>query len=282
LAGESWKSLWLYVTRHRLVSAIEVVTVIAGPGHIEDAYLLPEILKELKDPGSTEALMCLLREQFDRALTDHQWARQILGAILENEPSRLDDLIEFVIQIGSSPEAVANSLPWLSIAAHRWSGTIGPATLALFDRQPEAIQKPLLGLLLRGGRTALRHAFQHLYKHPEWLESGKGAWPLFNLNVRNSEDIADILVALPLAPQIDMVVSRSPRFGSVGRLIWAVRKELRTPCIAALQAQVLESDALVNAIRILLFLGEPTILDLCEVCAGDLTQLARSLIMFRQ
>ena len=264
LAGESWTALWPYVARHRLVSATEVIRVIAGPGRIEDAYLLSDILKELEVPPVTEALMGLIREQSERVLADPQWARPILEAILGNEPSRLDDLIELLIEAGSSPEAGANALTWLSIAAHRWLGAIGPSTLALFDRQPEAIQKPFLGLLLRGGRAALQHAFRHLYKHPESIESGRGVWPMFNLNVRSSEDIADILVVLPTATPTDMIRSRSPRLGPIGRLIWGARKALRTPCISALQVQTLDSDALINAIRILLFLGEPTILDLCE------------------
>ena len=268
LAGKSWIALWPYVARHRLVSATEVITVVAGPERIEGVHLLPDILKDLEVAPVAEALIGLIREQSGRALADPQWARPILEAILVNEPSRFDDLIEFLIQAGSSPEAGANALTWLSIAAHRWSGAIGPSTLDLFDRQPEAIQKPFLGLLLRGGRAALRHAFQHLYKHPKLTESGRGAWPGFSLNVRSSEDITDLLVTLPIATPTDMIRSRSPRLGPMGRLIWGARKALRTPCIAALQAQTLESDALVNAIRILLFLGEPTILDLCEGLRG--------------
>jgi hypothetical protein len=94
--------------RHRLVSATEVITVIAGPRRIDDAYLLPEILKELEVPPHTEALMRLIREQSERVTADPLWARPILQAILEGEPSRLDDLIELLIQAGSSPEAGAN------------------------------------------------------------------------------------------------------------------------------------------------------------------------------
>jgi hypothetical protein len=217
LAGESWTALWPYVARHRLVSATEVITVIAGPGQVEGAYLLPDILKELDAPALTESLMDLVRGQSGRALADPQWARPILETILADEPSRLDDLIEFLIQAAPSPEAGANTLTWLSIAMRRWSGAIGPSTLALFDRQPEVIQKPFLGLLLCGGRGALRHAFQHLYKHPKLIEPGRGdGWPTFILNVRSSEDITDILAALPTATPADMIRARSPRLGPLG------------------------------------------------------------------
>ncbi len=264
LTGTSWTALWPYVVRHRCISAREVIAVIAGLEPITDGYLLPEILKELDGPPYTDSLMDLIRAQSARVLTDPQWARPILAAILESEPTRIDDLIELMIEAGSTPEVGANALTWLSIAMHRWNGEIGPSTLALFDRQPEAIQKALLGLLLRGGCAALRHTFQHLCKHPELTESNRRGQLMLALNVRTSEEIADILVALPSATPADMIRSRSPRFGPLSGLIWGARKALRTPCIAALEAQVLDSDALVNAIRILLFLGERTILDLSE------------------
>ena len=264
LTGAGWTALWPYVVRHRFVSAREVITVIAGSGRIADAYLLPEILRELEGPPYTDTLMDLIREQSDRALADPLWARPILAAILESEPTRIDDLIELMIEAESTPEAGANALTWLSIAMQRWKGEIGPSTLDLFDRQPETIQRTFLGLLLRGGRAALRHAFQHLCKHPALTESDRRGQLMLALNVRSSDDITDILVALPSATPADMVRSRSPRLGPLSRLIWGARKALRTPCIAALEAQTLDSDALVNAIRILLFLGERTILDLSE------------------
>lgn len=79
---------------------------------------------------------------------------------------------------------------------------------------------------------------------------------MLGLNVRSSEDVAEILEALPTTIPVEIVRSRSPRLGPVGKLIWGARKALRGPCIAALQAQTLDSGALVNAIRILLFLPQ--------------------------
>ena len=267
LAGASWTALWPYVARHGLVSANEVVTVIAGPSSVEGAYLLPEIFNELE--GSLETLRDLIHAQSERVFSDPQWSQPILRALLAAEPSYLDDLIQFVIQVASNPEAGASALTWLSIAARRRMGAIGPATIALLDHQPEAIQKAFLGLLLHGGRAALRHAFHHLWTHPQLIETGRGdGWPTLHLEIHSVEDVADLLAALPTVEPSDMIRARGPLFGPLGGLIWRARKAFRGPCVAVLQAQALDSDALVNAIRILVYLGEPTILDLCEALRG--------------
>jgi hypothetical protein len=263
LAGESWTALWPYVARHGLVSANEVISVIAGQAQVKGNYLLPDIYETLKGPP--EVLMELLRKQSDRVFADLQWARPILEAVLAIEPSSLDELIQFLIQAAPNPEAQASALSWLSIAIRRRVSVIGPTTLALFDRQPESVQRPLFGLLIRGGRTALRHALHHLQAHPQLIEKARGVgWPTFHLQAHSPEDAADLLSSIPTVSTPEMVRARGPLFGSLGDLIWRSRKALRRPCVAVLRAQTLDSDALVNAIRILVYLGEPTILDLCE------------------
>ncbi|MHB9112956.1 MAG: hypothetical protein ACYC4D_10110 [Thermoleophilia bacterium] len=267
LAGANWTALWPYVARHGLVSANEVVTVIAGPSNVEGAYLLPEIFKELE--GSPEKLKELIHTHSERTFSDPQWSQPILRALLAADPSCLDDLIQFAIQIAPNPEAGASALTWLSIAARRRMGPIGPTTLDLLDHQPEAIQKAFLGLLLHGGRAALRHALHYLWTHPQLIETGRGdGWPTFQLDIRSAEDVADLLAAIPTVSPSDMIRARGPLFGPLGGLIWRARKALRGLCVTVLQAQALDSNALVNAIRILVYVGEPTILDLCEALSG--------------
>ncbi|MDF2435493.1 MAG: hypothetical protein JWP44_5124 [Mucilaginibacter sp.] len=283
LAGESWTALWPYVARHGLVSANEVVTVIAGMRRVEGDYLLPDIFNQLEGPPET--LRNLVREQSGRVIADPQWAQPILEALLAAEPGRLDDLIQLLIQVAPNPEAAASALSWLSIAARRRVGAIGPSTFALFDRQPVAIQRPFLGLLLRGGRAAVRHAFHYLCTHPQLIETGRGnGWHTFHLEIRSAEDVADLLAAIPTASPADMIRARGPLLGPLGGLIWRARKSLQGPCVAILQAQALDSDALVNSIRTMVYLGAPTILDLCEALrsradgAGTLANLISAMV----
>lgn len=265
LAGDRWAALWPFLVRHQLVSAAEVVTVVANSERIEGDYLLPSMLKELGDKSVIQALMDLLHAQSGRLSSDPQWAKPILEAILAIEPSLLDTLIELLIQAMPNPEAMSGVLSELPYAARRQRVVIGASTIALFDRQPEAVQKLLVSLLLLGGLASLRHALQYLWKHPLSAESGRdGGWPAFTLQIRSPEDVSDLLRALPAVEPSEMIRVRGPCFGPLGGMIWHARKALRAPCVAVLQTKALESPALVNAIRILLFLGEPRMLELCE------------------
>ncbi|MBI5926697.1 MAG: HEAT repeat domain-containing protein [Aquabacterium sp.] len=265
LAGDCWAALWPFLIRHQLVSAAEVVTVVANGERIEEDYLLPSMLKELGDQSVTEALLDLLRVQSERLSSDPQWAKPIIEAILAIEPSRLDALIELLIRTVPNPNAMSGVLSELPFAARRQRVVIGPSTMALFDRQPEAVQKLLLSLLLQGGLASLQHALQYLWKHPLLAESGRdGGWPAFTMQIRSPEDVSDLLRALPAVEPSEMIRVRGPCLGPLGGMIWHARKALRAPCVAVLQAQALDGPGLANAIRILLYLGEPRTLELCE------------------
>lgn len=67
LAGKSWTALWPYIARHRLVSAAEVVTLVAGALSVEGSYLLPDILNDLAGPPAVIDLAIILHVERDRA-----------------------------------------------------------------------------------------------------------------------------------------------------------------------------------------------------------------------
>jgi hypothetical protein len=285
LAGDRWAALWPFLVRHQLVSAAEVVTVVANVERIDEAYLLPSMLKVLGDPSVIQELMDLLRVHSGRLSSDPQWAKPILEAILAIEPSQLDALIELLIRAAPNPDSMSGVLSELPFAARRQRVVVGPSTMALFDRQPEAVQKLLVSLLLHGGLASLRHALQYLWKHPLSAESGRdGGWPAFTLQIRTPEDVSDFLRALPAVEPSEMIRVRGPCFGPLGGMIWHARKTLRAPCVEVLQAQAVEGLALVNAIRILLFLGETRTLELCEGlkdrvdAAGDFAKLVPAVV----
>ncbi|SEI17332.1 HEAT repeat domain-containing protein [Pseudomonas asplenii] len=283
LKGNSWNAIWPYVNRNKLISAHEVVIIIADLKRVKADYLLPDIFKELE--GAPQALWDLIHEQSARMFADPEWARPIFEALIELEPSYLDDLLQLIVQHPHSPEARADALTWLSIASRRRKGTIAPSTLALLDRQSEVVQRSMLTLFLHSGRTALEHALHHIWKNPNLIEPGHGRGSsTFYLKIYNPEDVTDLLMAIPQVSITEMVRTRGPLMGSIGSLVWRERKHLQAPCVAVLQAQILHSDALVNAIRILLYLGEPTILDLCTaLCirsdsAGALAKLIPAMV----
>lgn len=234
LAGESWTALWPFVARHGLVSGAELIGVVAGGRNVEGAYLLSTMLKELGDPSAIGVLMDLVRAQSGRLFADYQWAGYILEAILAIDPSQLDALIAFLVEAAPGPRAMGDVFSALSFAVRRQEAVIGPSSLALFHRQPEAVQKVLLALLLQGGRSTLRYALHHLWKHPGLVDPENGGWPSFRLDVRTAEDVSDLLMALPAVEPAEMIRERGACLGPLGGMIWRVRKVLHAPCVALL------------------------------------------------
>lgn len=268
LAGESWTALWPFVVRHGLMSGAELIAVVAGGRNVEGAYLLSTMLKELEDSSVIGVLMDLVRTQTGRLFADYQWAGHILEAILAIEPSQLDALIDFLVKAAPSPRAMADVFSALSFAARRQRAVIGPSTLTLFHRQSEPVQEVLLAFLMQGGRSTLRYALHHLWRHPSLVDPEHGGWPKFHLDIRTAEDVSDLLMALPTVEPAEMIRTRGPCLGPLGGLIWRARKVLHAPCVAVLKAQSLDGSSLSNAIRVLLFLGESAILALCEGLKG--------------
>jgi hypothetical protein len=264
LAGEHCMALWSYIARHRLVTGAEVLDLLASPRRAEGlTHLLRDIIADLGDPSLPGALMDFVRAQIARVYEDPQWALPIFDAIVIAEPSKLDTLIQILIGATPDPKVAANALRWLSNVALHHRIKLGPSIMFLFDRQSEAIQEVLLPLLLRGGREALKHAFEHLATHPGLTGPGSNHLML-RLHIRSSDDAADVLAALPTVEPASMTLVRGPHLGVFDELIWKARRALQPACITALRDQVLPGEMLANAIRILILLGEPTLFDLCR------------------
>lgn len=85
--------------------------------------------------------------------------------------------------------------------------------------------------------------------------SGTGHLPL-SLPLRSREEIVAFLGAIPLADPIAMLISRSPQLGPLEQLVWGRRTQLQPFCIALIESGEDEDAVLVNAIRVLLLLGD--------------------------
>jgi hypothetical protein len=267
LRGERWAALSAYVTGRKLVSASEAIDSIAGPIPVDDKSLLSGILRDLGEPVVVDNLVQTIQEQPERFYTDSQWSRAVVQAIFEFDPARLDDLIHFAVEKAPDLRRMESPLSCLKFAVSNKNGVVGPRTIEFFDRQTPEIKRLLLDFLLfNHSRESLRRVFQFLDSNPEPPEAWPGSLILQHtaLQIRNQEDAVEFLEAMPDVHTAAMLTARSPLLGSLGGLVASQGKALRQYCVQILREGTCEQKALVNAIRVLVFLAEPSICTLCD------------------
>jgi hypothetical protein len=267
LRGENWGALAVYVMDNRLISAGEVIRVIASSKLVEEKYLLSSIVRRLGDFTGADKLLEILREQPERFHTDHQWASAILEAILEIDPTRLHDLILFAVGTSGDTARMESALTWLRLSSRRINVIIEPRTLEFFNRQPPEIKRLVLPLmLLDRRREVLGPVFRFVASEPEPTNERRRATISreLTLQIRGPEDTVEFLAAMPVIEVAAMLNAKSALLGPLTSVVWSQRKVLRAYCIEILKNTLMEDKVLENAIRILIFLAEPSICALCE------------------
>jgi hypothetical protein len=274
LRGEAWGSLAGYVTRRALVTAREVVALVARPERIADLYFLPSVLRELAPEGADGLLMGLLAQQRSRYFSDPEWARPVVEAILAFNPARFQDLLVFTVTHATNAEERRRGLTWLLISA-RYGRRSSTAEIVSFAKsQPEDVQRLLLPvLLIDGGRAALALAFE-IFARPTDDQICRDARSSgVTLTVEGREHVVEILAALPTMSASAMIASRSLAFGPIGSLIWAARHQLRPFCVDILGTEGGEANVIAAAWRVLLFIGHPAVETLVDPLApGPISQ----------
>lgn len=263
LRGEHWASLFSYVLDRRLVTSAEIVDTIASGTDVEEIALLASILRDLAQPVAIDKLIELIRARLDRFRTNYVWAFAVSEAILEFSPTHLHDLILLSIENASTPQLSQTILGCLKITVLRSKTLIEQRTIELFNRQPAEIKWSLLPLLLLDGRRqALQPALAFLAAEPQTDEHRRAAG--YALNFRDRTHVVEFLVAMPPVKTAVMLSARSPLLGSLAGLVWAHRAVLRKFCVEILSDSTADSAVLVNAIRVLVFVAEPSICSLCD------------------
>jgi hypothetical protein len=271
LRGQRWGALSAYVTNRKLVSASEIIGVIAGAAAVEDQYLLSSLLRELGEPVDVGELLQILRAQPERFIANYEWGLTVVEAILEFDPGRLRDLVVFALAAAEDEARREAALSWLLIAARRKSGTLGSRQIEFFNGQPPEIKRLLLRfLVLDRRRDALGHVFRFLTSDPEAAEGLRRPprWRDLGLQIGNRDDAVEFLAAMPIVEAAAMLTAKSALLGPLSSLVWAQRKALRGHCVEIVQDGAGEEAVLVNAIRVLVFLGERSICALCDPLLG--------------
>lgn len=287
LRGECWSALSSYVTVHRLVSIDEIIGVATGLTPIKGIYILSNILRTMEGSVDVDALFRSLHEQPDRICSDHQWALAIIEAILEFDPERLCDLIIFSVETISDVHKRETVLAWLILAARRKNGVIGPSVIRFFDRQIPEIKRELLNfMLLDRSRQALQRVFEFLEIDPKQpnRRSTSSLLSGLSLQIDSRADAIEFLAAMPQVSLATILVAKSALLGPLVSIVWSQRNVLRPHCVELLRDSTAEDVVLKNAIRILVFLADPSIGTLCDPllarkdCVGEIAKLIPALL----
>ncbi|MEK1972780.1 hypothetical protein WOB87_06695 [Vibrio parahaemolyticus] len=265
LRGEQWSAVSAYVLRNKLLSAKDIISVISTPKTIESIFLLPSLIKELGEPVLGSHLFEVIREQPQRYFSDYQWSSAIIETILELSPEQLNDLIAFSINNAADEGQIESALGQLDVAILRKGCKINSDTLNLFKRSPPNIKGMLVKILLRDrGREALQVAFQFITSHKESNKTGKNCSTRdFTLYIDSLHDTVEFLAAMPRVKLNSILISKSVLLGPLTKGVWSLRANLRTHCIEVLRAGDYDEGIIENAIRILVFLAEPSLSHLC-------------------
>lgn len=266
LAGKHWTALSSYVTSHKLVSGVEVIRVVADSASIDRRYLFLTVLRAVGDTVKFEDLFNLLKNRPERIQTDHYWALSIFEAIIEFFPAHLHDLIVFLLTLTKSEAENESAFTWLIIATRQKKIVIEPRTIDLFNRQPIAIKRQLLPLLLLNcHRQVLQQALLFICSSAETEEYIQAPHhSSVSIQISTQADATEFLAAIPQVNVAAILNARSTLLGPLAGLVWSLRKTLRQHCIDIIQNSAMETEVLVNAIRVLVFLAEPSACILCE------------------
>jgi len=270
LKGESWRRLTGLVTKHKLVTADEVLGVIASPIKIEGAYLFADILLELNPSFDFQQILSVLKQSPQRFLDDFNWAMALAEASLAIAPSCLHELILFCLEIVGEPDRRESGLGAILIGARRHGCTVGTDTLELFDASTTDVKQLLVSFLLaHRRREALARAFAFIEENQE-LDSGSGRRsPRYNYTLQDQNESIEFLASLPAVDDHIILGQRSPCLGALTSLIWNNRYSLNSHCVDLLESGGGEFDVQKNAIRVLAFLAEPRLCSLCDVLSHE-------------
>ena len=267
LRGQHWRELAAYVTEHRLVTPQEIISVMTDVSNVTDKYLFSNLLLRLGQPVDAKGLFDAVRRQRERITTDYQWALAIFEAMLESDPTLLDTLIRFLLEAPSEKRLQELALSSLMLAARRKHARIGPPTIDFFKAAAAETKRSLLPFMLATrSRDALQPALEFIASESQYVDFLKGGSPTLgvSLQIDRIEDAIEFLASIPDVQLHEMAASRSALLGPLDGLVWPRRRELAAHCVRILKDATEQEKLLESAIRVLAFLGEPTLCVLCE------------------
>lgn len=261
LSGESRTGLEAYVKKHALVSFCEIVNLIFETTEIGNSYMLPKMLDGLGSVDAADLILERLKEDPNVLSSDFQKTWQITEAIQLCDSLKIYELVKIALTqpiYTDKPDALEYIVQGVR---NPKNPIISPDLKELFKNQNDEVKVKILPLfLLDKRREILSEAFSFLYSYQEPFNKRNNGFQSSTIKDLKIDDLADVeefLAAIPIPRDINMMlINRSPNLGFLENYIWNSRHSIRPLCVEFSQGDSDDEEALINALRILLFLQD--------------------------
>lgn len=251
LKGLNWNELASFVLQRKLISAEEVIATFAQADNvIERRFILPDLLRAL-NYSDVNALIAVLKERIEHRELDYQFDSAITEAIMQIDPTKVEDLIALIIDATTDEEKRKAAFSTLSIGIRRFKFILSEATLLLFDAQSFETQRSLLGIFSQDKRVdTLARVFQ---VHAEALRTAtcNENVSTVHLNIATLDDAKALIAALPSAPTQAMLVSKAALLGPLVDTLRPLKATLKSHIIEILRLPSIDPGLHANAIRVI-------------------------------
>ena len=265
LQGNQWDTIYAYILRHKLVSIEEVIEVIGCNKKIKSFWMLPYILQQTGKATDVDKLFKVLSENTQRYFDDHNWASAILIAIFYFAPQYLHKLILFTINEAQNNRQLESAFTWLGIAIMRNNTVVDSSVITMFKQQTPEIKKLMSGILLKTlKRECLHAAFECITSQDNLDKRHQNEVQSYtpSLHLKDKKDTVEFLAAIPQVKLTNLIQAKSALLGSMEYFVLSEKKILHKHCIVLLEEKTEENIVIENAIRVLIFLGEPRVFNL--------------------
>jgi len=265
LSGESRTGLEAYVKKHSLVSACEIVNLIFETSDTGSSYMLPKMLDSLENGDAANLILKRLTENAALLNTDYQKVWRITEAIQLCDPFKVYELVK----IGLTQPIHTNKPDALEYIVQGVRNPkkpiISPDFKDFFKNQSEEIKVKILPLFLLDKRREIwSEAFSFLYSYRESFDMKNNSFrsnEIRNLKIDDLTDMEEFLASIPIPNDINtMLINKSPNLGFLENYIWSHRHTIKPLCIGFVQNDSDDENALINALRVLLFFQDESAL----------------------
>ncbi|OJA04226.1 hypothetical protein [Halomonas sp. QHL1] len=274
LSGKSRTGLEAYVKKHALVSSCEIINLIFETTDVGSSYMLPKMLDGLGNEDAAGLILERLKEDPNVLSSEFQKTWQITEAIQLCDPFKVYELLKIALTqpiYTDKPDALEHVVQGVR---NPKKPIISPELKELFKNQNDEVKAKILPLfLLDKRREILSEAFLFLYAYQEPFNTRSNGFQssaIRNLNIDDLADLKEFLAAIPIPNDINkMFMNRSPSLGFLENYIWNCRHSIRPLCVEFAQSDSDDENALINALRVLLFLqDENSLLFLNKTLSG--------------